>query len=172
MTIYDILTLPNKILREKSEPIKNIDEEIKAILNNMAETMYAAPGIGLAAVQVGIKKRLVVMDCSREEDKKELIKLINPEIISKSNEKSIYEEGCLSIPDFSEEVERFSTCIVEYIDINGKKQILECDDLMATCVQHEIDHLNGKLFIDHISRLKREKITRKFIKLSKQKLTK
>jgi peptide deformylase len=172
MTIYDILTLPNKILREKSEPIKNIDEEIKAILNNMAETMYAAPGIGLAAVQVGIKKRLVVMDCSREEDKKELIKLINPEIISKSNEKSIYEEGCLSIPDFSEEVERFSTCIVEYIDINGKKQILECDDLMATCVQHEIDHLNGKLFIDHISRLKREKIIRKFIKLSKQKLYK
>lgn len=172
MTIYDILTLPNKILREKSEPIKNIDEEIKAILNNMAETMYDAPGIGLAAVQVGIKKRLIVMDCSREEDKKELIKLINPEIISKSNEKSIYEEGCLSIPDFSEEVERFSTCVVEYIDINGKKQILECDDLMATCVQHEIDHLNGKLFIDHISRLKREKIIRKFIKLSKQKLSK
>ena len=112
------------------------------------------------------------MDCSREEDKKELIKLINPEIISKSNEKSIYEEGCLSIPvtHIDHGIGKFAG--LHTIDINGKKQILECDDLMATCVQHEIDHLNGKLFIDHISRLKREKIIRKFIKLSKQKLSK
>jgi len=171
MTIYNILTLPNKILRQKSAPVKNIDEEIKTILNNMAETMYDAPGIGLAAIQVGIRKRLVVIDCSRDADKKELIKLINPEILSKSDEENMYEEGCLSIPDISEEVRRSSICTIEYLDINGKKQKLKCEDLMATCIQHEIDHLNGKLFIDHISRLKREKIIRKFIKLSKQKLS-
>lgn len=167
--IYPILKIPDKKLREKSEPIEKIDKNIKTILDNMAETMYDAPGIGLAANQIGINMQLVVIDCEYGENKKKNpLFLINPEIIWKSEEMTIFKEGCLSIPEIYEEVERSTKCRIRYKDKKDTIQELECDSLLSTCVQHEIDHLNGKLFIDYLSRLKRTSIEKKFIKMSKR----
>lgn len=167
--IYPILKIPNKKLREKCEPIEKIDKNIKTILDNMAETMYDAPGIGLAATQIGINMQLVVIDCEYGENKKKNpLFLINPEIIWKSEEMTIFKEGCLSIPEIYEEVERSTKCRIRYKDKKDTIQELECDGLLSTCVQHEIDHLNGKLFIDYLSRLKRTSIEKKFIKINKR----
>ncbi|MBL6624101.1 MAG: peptide deformylase [Rhizobiales bacterium] len=168
--IYQILTIPNKILRERSEEVTNIDRNIIKTLDNMAETMYAAPGIGLAAIQVGIKKRLVVIDCDyNQETKKNPHYFINPEIIWKSEEKGSYKEGCLSIPEYYEEVERPSKCKVRFLDKKGITKELDCEGILATCIQHEIDHLDGKLFIDYLSRLKKSSIEKKFKKSNKRK---
>jgi len=167
--IYPILKIPNKKLREKCEPIEKIDTNIKTILDNMAETMYDAPGIGLAAIQIGINKQLVVIDCEYGENKKKKpLFLINPEIIWKSEEMTIFKEGCLSIPEIYEEVERSTKCRIRYKDKKAMIRELDCDGLLSTCVQHEIDHLNGKLFIDYLSRLKKTSIEKKFIKISKR----
>ncbi|MGI9312057.1 MAG: peptide deformylase [Alphaproteobacteria bacterium] len=167
--IYPILKIPDKKLREKSEPIEKIDKNIKTILDNMAETMYDAPGIGLAANQIGINMQLAVIDCEYGENKKKNpLFLINPEIIWKSKEMTIFKEGCLSIPEIYEEVERSTKCRIRYKDKKDTIQELECDGLLSTCVQHEIDHLSGKLFIDYLSRLKRTSIEKKFIKINKR----
>jgi|TARA_B100001094_G_C18160067_1_gene788754 peptide deformylase len=166
MTVQKILTEPDPILRKKSSPIANVDDDLRKILKNMLETMYKAPGIGLAAIQVGILKRAVVIDVSKEDEKKNPLFLINPEIIYKSNETSIYEEGCLSLPGQYAEIERPSKCQVKYIDFDGKARELKAEGLLSTCIQHEIDHLDGVLFIDYLSKLKKTMIIKK---LSKQK---
>ncbi len=174
MAILDILTIPDKLLKEPSKPIEQVDDDVQKLLDNMLETMYDAPGIGLAAPQVGILRRIVTIDIGeREEDSmqdkpgKEPFFMINPEIIWTSGEPSVYQEGCLSIPNYYADVERPAEIIVEYIDRAGKKCELKADGLMATCVQHEIDHLDGILFIDHLSKLKRDRVIKKFTKLKK-----
>ena len=164
MTILKIKMFPDKILRHKAEHIKNIDREILKLLDNMAETMYNAPGIGLAANQVGVLKRLIVMDCSSDEEDPELYKMINPEIIFKSEPKKELEEGCLSIPKYKSIVSRPAEVTVSYTNTFGIKEELNASDILAACIQHEIDHLNGVLFIDHISKLKKDIILRKIKK--------
>jgi peptide deformylase len=171
MALRDILILPDKRLRLVCEPVKTIDREIKTLVADMFETMYEAPGIGLAAIQVGVPRRVVTMDLAKKEDEKEPRVLINPEILWTSEEKATYEEGCLSIPEFYEDVERPAQVRVKYLDLEGREQELEAGGLLATCLQHEIDHLNGVLFIDHISRLKRERVTKKFSKAAKRAAT-
>ena len=167
MTAREIITLPDKRLRLTSEPVKRIDAGVRKLVEDMFETMYAAPGIGLAGIQVGVAKRVVVMDLSkREEDHKPLV-FINPEIIWASEETTTYEEGCLSIPEYYEEVERPERVKVKYLDLDGKAHEIEAKGLFATCIQHEVDHTNGVLFIDHISKLKRDRVTKKFIKAAK-----
>ena len=166
MTVQKILTEPDPILRKKSSPIANVDDDLRKILKNMLETMYKAPGIGLAAIQVGILKRAVVIDVSKDDEKKNPLFLINPEIIYRSNETSTYEEGCLSLPGQYAEIERPSKCQVKYIDFDGKAKELKAEGLLSTCIQHEIDHLDGVLFIDYLSKLKKTMIIKK---LSKQK---
>jgi peptide deformylase len=167
MTAREIITLPDKRLRLTSEPVKRIDAGVRKLVEDMFETMYAAPGIGLAGIQVGVAKRVVVMDLSkREEDHKPLV-FINPEITWTSEEKTTYEEGCLSIPEYYEEVERPERVKVKYLDLDGKAHEIEAKGLFATCIQHEVDHTNGILFIDHISKLKRDRVTKKFIKAAK-----
>ena len=166
MSKREIVIEPDPILRKKSENLEKVDDELRSLLNDMLETMYSAPGIGLAAVQVGILKRLIVIDISKEKDKKDPLFLINPEIISRSKNTSIYEEGCLSLPGQFAEIERPNSCEVEYLDYDGKKQLLKADGLLATCIQHEMDHLEGILFIDYLSKLKKTLIVKK---LSKQK---
>ena len=161
MPILEIKLLPDPILRKKASPLEKVSEEVKTILNDMAETMYNAPGIGLAGNQVGILKRLVVMDCSSDEEDPNLIKMINPEIVNSSDEKEELEEGCLSIPDHKSIVKRPANVKVKYLNIDGIEQTLDAEGLLAACVQHEIDHLNGILFVDHISRIKRDIIFRK-----------
>ena len=161
MPILEIKLVPDPILRKRAAPLEMVTEEIKSILNDMAETMYDAPGIGLAANQVGILKRLIVMDCSKEEEDPNLIKMINPEIVYSSEEKEELEEGCLSIPDHKSIVIRPSKVTVRFLTVDCKTETLEAEGLLAACVQHEIDHLNGVLFVDHISRLKRDIILRK-----------
>ena len=161
MTVLEIKLLPDPILRKKASPLEKVSEEVKTILNDMAETMYNAPGIGLAGNQVGVLKRLVVMDCSTDEEDPNLIKMINPEIVNSSDEKEELEEGCLSIPDHKSIVKRPANVKVKYLNIDGIEQTLDAEGLLAACVQHEIDHLNGILFVDHISRLKRDMILRK-----------
>jgi peptide deformylase len=168
MAVRDILLLPDKRLRLKSEPVRAIDREIATLVDDMFETMYDAPGIGLAAIQVGVPKRVVTLDLSKKEGPPEPRVLINPEILSRSEEKAIYEEGCLSIPEFYEDVERPAQVRVKYLDRDGKEQELDASGLLATCLQHEIDHLNGVLFIDHISRLKRSMVLKKFSKAAKR----
>jgi peptide deformylase len=164
MAIRDILTAPDPILRQKSRPVEAVDDALRALMDDMLETMYKAPGIGLAAIQVGVPLRVLVMDLAGEgEDKKPLF-LVNPEVSEQSAESSPYEEGCLSVPDFYEEVERPSRCRVRYLDYDGKEQVLDAEGLLATCIQHEMDHLEGVLFIDHLSRLKRERILKKLKK--------
>ncbi|MCW5714753.1 MAG: peptide deformylase [Bauldia sp.] len=174
MAILDIISIPDKILRRKSAPIERIDDDLKRLMDQMLETMYAAPGIGLAAVQVGVPRRLVTIDVVAKESTEEggeTIKdpmfLINPEILWRSDELGIYEEGCLSIPEYYAEVERPARIRFAYTDRDGKRQEREAEGLLATCVQHEVDHLDGKLFIDHISKLKRDMVVKKFAKASK-----
>ncbi|MEM6463175.1 MAG: peptide deformylase [Pseudomonadota bacterium] len=167
MTIKPIVVIPDPVLRTKSEPIESVDEEIRRLADDMLETMYDAPGIGLAAIQVGIPRRMLVIDCSKEDEDKDPLVFINPQIVAQSDDRSAYEEGCLSIPDYYAEVERPSEVTVDYVDRDGNKQQLEADGLLATCLQHEIDHLNGVLFIDHISKLKRSMVIKKFTKIAK-----
>ncbi|MBV1700957.1 MAG: peptide deformylase [Hyphomicrobiales bacterium] len=169
MAILPILSLPDPRLRLVSKPVMTFDVPLRRLLDDMLETMYDAPGIGLAAIQVGVEQRILTIDLARkEEEEKKPIFVINPEIIWVSPEMSPYEEGCLSIPDFYEEVERPSRVKVRFQDETGKPVELEADGLLATALQHEIDHLNGVLFIDHISRLKRERIIKKFVKAAKR----
>jgi len=167
MALRDILKIPDKRLRLVSEPVKRIDAGIRALADDMFETMYDAPGIGLAAIQIGVAKRVVVMDLSKREDDHEPRVFINPEIVWSSDDRSTHEEGCLSIPEYYEEVERPAQVKVKYLDLDGKLQEIEARGLLATCLQHEIDHTNGVLFIDHISRLKRGRVIKKFTKAAK-----
>ena len=163
-----ILTEPDPILRKKCEPLEKVDTNTRKLMDDMLATMYAAPGIGLAAVQIGILKRLVVIDISRDEEKKNPIFLINPEITNQSKQTSVYEEGCLSIPGQFAEIERPAECTLKYIDYNGKEKELKADGLLATCIQHEVDHLNGILFIDYLSKLKKDMIIKKLVKKKKE----
>ena len=167
MSIKNIITVPDEMLKKISEPIENIGVDEKKLINDLLETMYASKGIGLAAVQVGILKRILVIDVSSKDEKKNPLSFINPVIRSVSDEMSVYEEGCLSIPDTFIEIERPSLCEVEYINIEGKKKILKCDGLLSTCLQHEINHLDGKLIIDNLSKLKRDFIIKKISKIKK-----
>jgi peptide deformylase len=168
MALRDIIILPDKRLRLVSEPVKAIDAELKKLVEDMFETMYEAPGIGLAAIQVGIARRVVTMDLSKKDEDKEQRVFINPEVVWSSEETRLHEEGCLSIPEFYEEVERPAQVRVKYLDLAGKQQEIEASGLLATCLQHEIDHTNGVLFIDHISKLKRDRISKKFTKAAKR----
>ena len=165
MTIRTILTEPNKILRQISQPVESVGKEEQLLMNDMLETMYAANGIGLAAIQVGIPKRIIVMDISKDENKKEPMYFVNPVIKNKNPVKSTYEEGCLSVPNQFAEIDRPSKCDIEFLDYNGNKQTISADGLFATCIQHEMDHLEGILFIDHLSKLKKSMILKKLSKL-------
>ena len=167
MTVREIIKLPDKRLRLVSEPVKRIDAGLRKLVEDMFETLYAAPGIGLAGIQVGVAKRVIIMDLSKKDDTRKPEVFINPEITWASEEKSSYEEGCLSIPEYYEEVERPAVVKVKYLDLEGKAREVEASGLLATCLQHEIDHLNGILFIDHISKLKRDRVTKKFAKAAK-----
>ena len=166
MALRQILTEPNKILREKSLSVENVDKDIQILMDDMLETMYAAPGIGLAAIQVGIPKRVIVLDIKQKEGQKNPIYLVNPEIIEKSKNNSTYEEGCLSVPGQFAEIDRPDKCHVKYLDYYGEKKEIKAEGMLATCIQHEIDHLEGILFIDYLSKLKKTMIIKK---LSKQK---
>ena len=168
MTVRDILILPDKRLRLLSKPVAKIDAATKQLVEDMFDTMYDAPGIGLAAIQIGEPRRIVTMDLAKKDEPKEPQVFINPELISKSGDKNTHEEGCLSIPEFYEDVERPTQVRVKYLDLDGKENELDASGLLATCLQHEIDHLNGVLFIDHISRLKRERVVKKFAKAAKR----
>ena len=168
MAIRPILTLPDPQLRLVSEPVPAKTREIDQLIEDMFETMYDAPGIGLAAIQVGVPTRVVTVDVAKKDEPKNPQVFINPEIVERSEEMSTYEEGCLSIPEVHEDVERPARVRVRYLDRDFEPQEVEADGLLATCLQHETDHLNGVLFIDHISRLKRERIVKKFVKASKR----
>ncbi len=168
MTTRPIIILPDPKLKLVSDPIARVDDDVRALMDDMLETMYDAPGIGLAAIQIGIPTRLVVVDVTRDDENREPLCLANPEIMWASEETAIYEEGCLSIPEYYEEVERPAECKVAYLDRKGEACEIHCNGLLSTCIQHEIDHLNGVLFIDHLSRLKRDRVIRKFTKALKQ----
>jgi peptide deformylase len=168
MAVRDILIIPDKRLRLKSESVKTVDKTVRALIDDMFETMYAAPGIGLAAIQIGVPQRVVIMDLAKKDEPKQPQVFINPEVVWASDEKATYEEGCLSIPEYYEEVERPRSVKVKYLDLDLKPQELEADGLLATCLQHEIDHINGVLFIDHISKLKRDMVMKKFKKAAKK----
>ena len=167
MSIKHIIKVPDETLKKISEPIEKVGVSEKKLINDLFETMYNSKGIGLAAVQVGILKRILVIDVSTKNEKKNPLSFINPIIKKVSDETSIYEEGCLSIPNTFIEIERPKICEIEYIDINGKKQNLQCDGLLSTCLQHEINHLDGKLIIDNLSKLKRDMIIKKISKIKK-----
>jgi len=166
MSVKTILVEPDKILRQKSQPVNTVGRDEQKLMNDMFDTMYAANGIGLAAIQIGVPQRIIVMDISRDKENKNPMCFVNPVIKNRDLEKSIYEEGCLSVPNQFAEIERPCKCEVEYLDYNGKKEILKAEGLLATCIQHETDHLEGILFIDYLSKLKRSMIVKK---LSKQK---
>ena len=168
MTIRTIITEPNKLLRQISKPVNGVGKEEQKLMDDMLETMYAANGIGLAAIQIGIPKRIIVIDLNRDEIQKEPMYFVNPVIKNKDPLKATYEEGCLSVPNQFAEVDRPSKCEVEYLDYDGNKKLLKADGLLATCVQHEMDHLEGILFIDYLSKLKKSMIIKK---LSKKKST-
>jgi peptide deformylase len=168
MALREIIILPDKRLRLKSEPVKRIDSGIRKLVDDLFETMYDAPGIGLAAIQVGIAKRVVTMDLSKKEEAHKPQVFINPEVVWTSAETSKYEEGCLSIPEYYEEVERPAQVKVKYLDLDGKAHEIEASGLFAICLQHEIDHTNGVLFIDYISKLKRDRVIKKFTKAAKK----
>ncbi len=168
MAKRDIIILPDKRLRLKSEPVKAIDAELRALIDDMFETMYDAPGIGLAAIQIGVPRRVITMDLARKDEAKKPQVFINPEVTWFADETSTYEEGCLSIPEYYEEVVRPQAVKVKFLDRDGKQQEIAADGLLATCLQHEIDHLNGVLFIDHISKLKRDMVMKKFKKAQKR----
>jgi peptide deformylase len=170
VTKLDIITLPDRKLRMKSAPVERVDDDLRKLMDSMLETMYDAPGIGLAAIQVGIPRRLVTIDVAQREDaeaKPEPLFLVNPEILSMSDDVALTEEGCLSIPEYFAEVERPASVRVAYIDRDGKRQEMDADGVLAVCLQHEIDHLDGKLFIDRLSKLKRDMVIRKFTKQAK-----
>lgn len=164
-----LVLLPDPVLRQPSEPLERVDADVERLVADMLDTMYDAPGIGLAAIQVGIARRLLVIDVSKDEDERTPLVFINPEIVTASDARSTYEEGCLSIPDYYAEVERPAAVTVRHLDRAGNARTVEAEGLLATCLQHEIDHLNGVLFIDHISKLKRDMVVKKFTKMAKQK---
>lgn len=178
MALREILTIPHPLLREKCTPIDSVDDGVRKLMDDMLDTMYDAPGIGLAASQIGVMQRVIVLDISARSEKdedgnpleveKEPMFLVNPEIIGFSEEMSVYQEGCLSIPEYYEDVERPTAITLRYLDRQGKDQQIDCDGLLATVIQHEVDHLNGVLFIDHLSRLKRDRVMKKFAKAKKQ----
>ena len=167
MATLPIIVLPDPVLRKESAPVERIDASLKRLADNMFATMYDAPGIGLAAPQVGVSSRLIVMDPTRDEEAKTPLTMVNPEILSRGHEMRLHEEGCLSIPDTTAEVERPALTRVSYLDLEGKKQEIELEGIWSTLVQHEIDHLDGVLFIDYLSRLKRNMIVKKFTKLKR-----
>jgi peptide deformylase len=169
MTIRPLIILPDPILRQVSKPVERVDDELRKLSDDMLATMYDAPGIGLAAIQIGIPLRMLVIDLAKEDETPQPHVVINPEIVARGEGVNVHEEGCLSIPDYYAEVERPDTVTVRYLDKEGKQQEMAADGLMATCLQHEIDHLNGVLFIDHISKLKRDMVVRKFKKLAREK---
>jgi peptide deformylase len=164
MAIREILTVPDPRLRQKSAPVERVDDSLRALMDDMLETMYKAPGIGLAAIQVGVPLRVIVMDLAGEGEQKQPRYFVNPEILDPSPDVSVYEEGCLSVPEFYEEVERPARCRIKFLDYQGQPQVLDAEGLLATCIQHEMDHLEGVLFIDHLSRLKRDRILKKLKK--------
>ena len=166
MALREILTEPNQVLRQKSMPVEKVDSDVQKLMDDMLETMYAAPGIGLAAIQVGVPKRVIVLDIASKEGKKKPMYFINPEIINKSENNSTYEEGCLSVPGQFAEIDRPHQCHIKFLDYHGQPQEIKAEGMLATCIQHEIDHLEGILFIDHLSKLKKTMIIKK---LSKQK---
>jgi len=168
MALRDIIIIPDKRLRQISDPVKTVDAELRTLVDDMFETMYEAPGVGLAAIQVGVPLRIVTADTAKKDEEGKPRALLNPEIVWSSEEKSIYEEGCLSIPEYYEEVERPSQVKVRFMDLDGKTQEIEADGLLATVLQHEIDHINGVLFIDYISKLKRDRVIKKFTKAAKR----
>ena len=169
MKTLNIITEPHPILRKESTSLEKVDDDLRKLMDSMLETMYIAPGIGLAAPQIGILKRLVVIDISKSEEERKPLFLINPEIITRSKKLSTYEEGCLSLPGQFAEIERPAECHVRYIDYNGKNKELKANGLLSTCIQHEVDHLNGVLFIDYLSKLKKTMIIKK-LKKQKQSL--
>lgn len=167
MAILSIITAPDSRLKKVSEPVEKVDDSIRKLLDDMLETMYAAPGIGLAAPQVGVAKRVIVVDAAKEGAPGEPLKLINPELLEVAEDDATYEEGCLSLPEQYAEVVRPAGARIRYLDTRGEEQILEADGLLATCIQHEIDHLDGILFVDHVSALKRNMILRKLTKMKR-----
>ena len=168
MTIRKILTEPDPFLRQKSENVSEVNDKIRSLMDDMLETMYDAPGIGLAAIQIGVPKRVIVIDLSKEDQKKSPLYFVNPKILHTSKNDASYEEGCLSVPNQFAEISRPDKCKVQFLDYNGNEKILETEGLLATCIQHEMDHLEGILFIDYLSKLKKSMIIKK---LSKQKKT-
>jgi len=167
MTIRPLIILPDPLLRQVSKPVERVDDDLRKFAGDMLDTMYDAPGIGLAAIQVGEPLRMLVLDVAEKDEPKNPQVFINPEIVSRSDVPNVHEEGCLSIPDYYAEVERPAEVTVKYIDFDGKEKVVEADGILATCLQHEIDHLNGVLFIDYLSKLKRDMVVRKFKKLAK-----
>ena len=168
MALRQILTEPNKILRQKSLFVDEVNDEIRKLMDDMLETMYAAPGIGLAAIQVGVAKRVIVLDIAQKEGQKSPMYFVNPEVIKKSDNNTTYEEACLSVPGQFAEIDRPDQCLVKYLDYNGEKKEINAKGMLATCIQHEMDHLEGILFIDYLSKLKKTMIIKK---LSKQQKT-
>ena len=168
MALRDIIVIPDKRLRLTSDPVKTVDGEVRRLVDDMFETMYKAPGVGLAAIQIGVPRRVVTVDTAKKDEEKTPLALLNPEITWSSEQKGTYEEGCLSIPEYYEEVERPAQVKVRYMDLDGKTKEIEADGLLATVLQHEIDHTNGVLFIDHISKLKRDRVIKKFAKAAKR----
>jgi peptide deformylase len=168
MAVLPIITIPDPVLRKISDPVERIDDAVVKLMDDMLETMYAAPGVGLAAIQVGVPKRIVVLDTADEGEPPQPIAMANPELVALGSATRLHEEGCLSIPDVRVEIERPSTVTVRYIDRHGKEQELEADGLLATAIQHELDHLDGQLIIDFLSRLKRDMIIRKFKKQGRE----
>jgi peptide deformylase len=164
MAIYPILTIPDPVLRQQAAPVERVDQELRRLMDDMLATMYDAPGVGLAAPQIGISRRVIVMDAARDDDPPDPLVMINPEILERSDELRLHEEGCLSIPEITAEVERPGEVRVAFLDREGKPQEVELEGIWATIVQHEVDHLNGVLFIDYLSRLKRDMIVKKFTK--------
>jgi peptide deformylase len=168
MAIRPLVTLPDPRLRLKSVPVDKIDAEVRRLSEDMLDTMYDAPGVGLAAIQIGEPRRIVTIDTAKKDEERRPVVLVNPQIVWASEEKSAYEEGCLSIPEYYEEVERPARVTFRYTDLDGKTIEVEAEGLLATVVQHEIDHLNGVLFIDHLSKLKRDRVVKKFVKAAKR----
>ena len=167
MNSHKILIEPDPFLRKKCEPVETVDDHLRKLMNEMLETMYDAPGIGLAAIQIGILKKIIVIDISKDKDEKKPLFLVNPEIVFTSKKTSVYEEGCLSLPGQFAEIERPAECHIKYIDFDGKANELKAQGLLSTCIQHEVDHLNGILFIDYLSKLKKTMIIKKLLKQKK-----
>ncbi|RAK67636.1 peptide deformylase [Phenylobacterium kunshanense] len=167
MALREIITVPNPLLKQVSQPVAAVDDDLRALMDDMLETMYDAPGIGLAAIQIGVPKRVIVMDLSREGEEKQPRYYVNPEILWASDETAPYEEGCLSVPEYFDEVERPARVKLRYLNYQGEQVEEDADGLFAVCIQHEMDHLDGILFIDHLSRLKREQAVKKVKKLTR-----